>query len=213
MSVQPLLRADLLQVWTLGLCVCWSASRRCRAADQLRDLKEPNRLVITANHNGRGMYSEGGAYRWRSAWRGETQGDHIPTAKPQQAFKDHHKMFWQYFSFRPEGIGSVGKHNTETRCCLWVKSVNANCLAWVAAVWLSKENKNAPPLQCRPELFEHLYHRPKRLKERAVYRWKCTYADKMLKDYEVHLGTHSSRLQLSRTFLGIVSFSSTWTVT
>lgn len=73
-----------VQVWTLGLCVCWSASRRCR--DHMRDLKQPNRPVITANHDGRWIVK--GAYRWLSVWWGEAQivlplTNHFSNAKPQ----------------------------------------------------------------------------------------------------------------------------------
>lgn len=137
-----------VQVWTLGLCVCWSASRRCRTADHIRDLKQPNRLVITANHDGGRIVRE--ARRWLSVWRGEAKfvsllSGNFSTAKPQQASQDHLNVFWQYFLFIAEEIRSVGKQNPQT-CCLWVKLVNVNYVAWGAAVWLSKENKNAFPL-------------------------------------------------------------------
>lgn len=129
------------QVWTLGLCVCWSASRRRGAADHMRDLKHPNRLVITANHDGGRIAEE--AYRWLSVWRGRSPD--CLAAKPQQARQVHLDLFWQYFLFRAEEIRSAGEQNTET-CCLWVKLVDVNYVAWGAAVWLSNENENAPPL-------------------------------------------------------------------
>lgn len=128
------------RVWTLGLCVCWSASRRCRAADHMRDLKQTNRLVITANHDGGRIVED--ACRWLSVCWEEAQivsllGGHFSTAEPQQACQDSLSMFWQYFVFIAEEMRSPGKQNTET-CCLWVTLLNVN--AWGAAVWPSNEN-------------------------------------------------------------------------
>lgn len=106
-----------------------------------RDLKQPNRLVITANHDGGRIVRE--ARRWLSVWRGEAKfvsllSGNFSTAQPQQASQDHLNVFWQYFLFIAEEIRSVGKQNPQT-CCLWVKLVNVNYVAWGAAVWLSKK--------------------------------------------------------------------------
>lgn len=136
-----------VQVWTLSLCVYvgWSASRRCRAADHMQDLKQPNRLVITANHSEGFIVKE--AYRWLSVCLTGRSQDclaphqplfHCNPPLPQQNGQDHLDMFWQYFLFIAGEIRSSGKQNTQI-CCLWVKLVNVNYVAWGAAVWLSIE--------------------------------------------------------------------------
>lgn len=81
-------------VWTLGLCVCcWSDSRRCQAADYMQDLKQPNRLVITANH--------GGGCIMKETYKRQSDSEKLlllSTVNPQQA-SEHLNMFWQYLSF------------------------------------------------------------------------------------------------------------------
>lgn len=71
------------QVWTLGLCVCLLKCFQtlCRATDHMRDLKQPNRLVITANQAGGLIVEE--AYRWRSVQQGEREPQSVrPSPAP-----------------------------------------------------------------------------------------------------------------------------------
>lgn len=133
-----------VQVWTHGSCVCWSASRRCRAADHIRDLQS-NRLVIIANHKGgcirKGSWQMTINLRKRSP---DCLGAQQPLfhCKAPTDLSRHHNVFWQYFLFIAEGIFML-KNKTEAQCCLWVILINGNNVACGEAVWQRKQN--APP--------------------------------------------------------------------
>lgn len=133
-----------VQVLNTGLvCVCWSVSRPRRATDHMQDLKKPNRLVITANHDGR-MYGDGGLQMSISL-----------TVRRQDSLTAHQKLFhskvWAGFSGSSQLLLILPIHSwwnwscrgTNCKDVLFLGEI-AQCkladVAWGAAVWRRGEN-------------------------------------------------------------------------
>lgn len=126
---------ECLLLSRIGHWACVSAEVLPDSRDHMKGLKLPKRRAVIANQ----------ALRWSDRVKPRLSCCSLATF-PLQGPHRLVKTIWKYFFFIAEGIRSVGKQNTETECCLWVKFINVNDVAWGAAVWLSNENKIVPPL-------------------------------------------------------------------
>lgn len=199
---------------------CVSAEVLPDAADHMRDLKQPNRLVIIANHNG-GCIVKGGLQMTVSLTERSPDclAAHQPLfhcKAPTGLSRPSQNVLTVFLIHSWREFWSVGKQNTETRCCLWVKLVNVNHVAWVQLFGKAMKTKMLLHFNigltswaiwtcvtidtCRTKLYKGLK------RERAVFRDGHTYTDKML-DFMKCILAHSSSLHLGCiTFLGSVCF-------